>query len=336
MVPPSIASTYGAWLIALFIETMQVLPHRTTLYGIGIVQTVLYFQWSTEDGWTIKVPVTIVFLLETTQIMFFFSATYSRFIQEFGVPLGDLIWTDSVQLLANYLSAFTVQIYFATRIHRLTRAQVMFKNSAIGIYVVVVLALTGIAAGITQVILTYKVHEYAKLEQTKAITTLQTAASVACDIVITLYLCIFLARNKGGMPRCDRENVELTHDERREPWGSDRPHVRVYYDLVFGISWDPLVLPLDCPQYVHEFYASDASISPHPAESLLTQTNRLNMRHHFQRKIISNEQYSVNLEDIPVSTVEFVHPIGTVDSDASSLPAKMSAVSTATLHNQTN
>lgn len=42
------------------------------------------------------------------------------------------------------------------------------------------------------------------------------------------------------------------------------------------------------------------------------------MRHHFQRKIISNEQYSVNLEDIPVSTVEFVHPIGPVRPDVKS------------------
>jgi hypothetical protein len=35
----------------------------------------------------------------------------------------------------------------------------------------------------------------------QAITTLQTAASLACDVVITVYLCVFLHRNKTGIPK---------------------------------------------------------------------------------------------------------------------------------------
>lgn len=48
---PTMASTYGSWLISLFLETI--------LYGIGILQIWLFFQWSHKDGWSIKLPVSL-------------------------------------------------------------------------------------------------------------------------------------------------------------------------------------------------------------------------------------------------------------------------------------
>ncbi|KAJ7907302.1 hypothetical protein B0H13DRAFT_2332470 [Mycena leptocephala] len=197
MSAPSMDSTYGAWLISLFLETI--------LYGIGILQVFLYFQWWPTDTWSIKAPVIIVMFFETTQISFFFRSTFFRFVQRFGIPQGDLIWSDSLQLLANYLTAFAVQMYFASRIYRLTRESVkMYRTSVVGIYVIVLFAVIQISAGITQTIWTYQLRSYAKLEKTKAITTLQTAASLACDIGITVYLCVFLARNKTGTKRTEK------------------------------------------------------------------------------------------------------------------------------------
>ncbi|KAJ7282073.1 hypothetical protein C8J57DRAFT_1299373 [Mycena rebaudengoi] len=108
---------------------------------------------------------------------------------------------DSVQLLANYLSAFIVQIYFASRVYQLTKERIKYQASRGGIYIVLGLALTQLAAGITQTILTYRLRSFLKLDQTKAVTTLQTSASLACDIVITVYLCVFLHRHKTGIPR---------------------------------------------------------------------------------------------------------------------------------------
>ncbi|KAJ7195002.1 hypothetical protein B0H12DRAFT_1245708 [Mycena haematopus] len=43
---PPLESTYGSGLISLFLETI--------LYGIGILQFFLYFQWSPKDKWSIK------------------------------------------------------------------------------------------------------------------------------------------------------------------------------------------------------------------------------------------------------------------------------------------
>ncbi|KAJ7437653.1 hypothetical protein B0H11DRAFT_2361374 [Mycena galericulata] len=66
---------------------------------------------------------------------------------------------------------------------------------AFGIYIAGFLAILQISAGIAQAVLSYGLHSYSKLGQTA------TAGSFACDMVITVYLCYFLARNKNEMSR---------------------------------------------------------------------------------------------------------------------------------------
>lgn len=143
----------------------------------------------------------VVLFLETVQVVFFFRSSYSRFVEMFGELQTNLIWEDSLQLLASYLSAFTVQIFFASRIYQLTKGRGRLSLAAIGIYTILALALVQISAGIAQTILSYKLRSYLKLGETKAITTLQTAASLACDVLITVYLCIFLESQKGELMR---------------------------------------------------------------------------------------------------------------------------------------
>ncbi|KAJ7175670.1 hypothetical protein C8R46DRAFT_1214140 [Mycena filopes] len=102
------------WFMAhlLFLETI--------LYGIGITQGFLYYQWWPKDPGSIKFAVLIVMMLETIQLCFFFRSSYFRFVQS------------------------------------------------------------------------------------QAITTLQTAASVLCDVVITIHLCFYLARSKTGLVTTER------------------------------------------------------------------------------------------------------------------------------------
>ncbi|TFK32667.1 hypothetical protein BDQ12DRAFT_771671 [Crucibulum laeve] len=47
--PSSLDSTYGIWLIALFLETMY-----DVLYGAGLLQAWLYFHWYSKDHWGVK------------------------------------------------------------------------------------------------------------------------------------------------------------------------------------------------------------------------------------------------------------------------------------------
>ncbi|KAJ7645298.1 hypothetical protein B0H17DRAFT_1274512 [Mycena rosella] len=47
----------------------------------------------------------------------------------------------------------------------------------------------------------HELRSFLKLDETKPITTLKAAASLACDVLITAYLCIFLTSQKGEMMR---------------------------------------------------------------------------------------------------------------------------------------
>ncbi|KAJ7672275.1 hypothetical protein DFH06DRAFT_1175788 [Mycena polygramma] len=197
-------ATYGVWLVSLFLETL--------LYGMGLLQTWIYFAGRPTDAASVKWTVLVVLALETIQVIFFFRSSYSRFVEHFGEIQIFLIWADSLQLVAAYLSAFTVQIYFASRILKLTKSRGKFSFSAIGIYTILVLACVQILAGIAQTIRTYELRSFLKLADTKPITTLQAAASLACDLLITTYLCLFLKSQKGEITKTNSMMDMLIYD----------------------------------------------------------------------------------------------------------------------------
>ncbi|KAJ7710939.1 hypothetical protein B0H17DRAFT_1190605 [Mycena rosella] len=204
MQPPALDSTYSAWLISLVVEI--------SLFGMRVLQTWIYFAGRPADRFSIKLTVFIVLALESIQVAFFLWSSYFRFIRHFGEIQTNWIWADSLQLLAAYLSAFVVQIFFANRIHRLTENRARFSLSALGIYVILGLAIIHILAGIAQTIISYELRSFLKPDETKPITTLQIAASLACDLLITAYLCIFLKSQKGEMMRTNSMMDTLIYD----------------------------------------------------------------------------------------------------------------------------
>ncbi|KAJ7799485.1 hypothetical protein B0H14DRAFT_2902887 [Mycena olivaceomarginata] len=282
---PSMDSTYGAWLIALFLETI--------LYGIGTLQTFFYFQW----------------FFETTQILFFFRSTFYRFVQWFGKLQEELIWCQ-LQLLANYITAFAVQLYnsIANRLP-VTRESRVYEGSALGTYIVlltfylqVILALVqvalDVAAGIAQTILSYQIRSYLKLDQTKAITTLQTAASLACDVAITGYLCAFLHKNKQGLPRTQKVLNKLMMNA-------------VNRGMLTAISSaSTMILFLVYPDTFWFF----VSLAPNSKLYMNSMLATLNLRQHMRNQILGNEWNTIDLGQVPysrggqVSAVEFVRP----------------------------
>ncbi|KAJ7315261.1 glycosyl hydrolases family 31-domain-containing protein [Mycena albidolilacea] len=54
------------------------------------------------------------------------------------------------------------------------------------------LAVVGIVAGIIQTIWSYELQSFLKLDDTRAVNTLQSAASLACNLLIATYLCLLL------------------------------------------------------------------------------------------------------------------------------------------------
>ncbi|KAJ6464722.1 hypothetical protein DFH09DRAFT_1346759 [Mycena vulgaris] len=159
---PEVSSTYGPWLISLFLQTI--------LYGTGLLQAWLYFSWY-EDGKSITLAVVFVV-------------------------------SDSFQLVSNYLTAFIVQSFFAARIYYLTPRRSKYSKIAKFVTcVVALLATTQLAAGIAQTILSYKFGSYSKLSGAKIVSIVQVAGSLACDVVITAYICWFFRTDAQGLSR---------------------------------------------------------------------------------------------------------------------------------------
>ncbi|KAF8891935.1 hypothetical protein CPB84DRAFT_1783871 [Gymnopilus junonius] len=183
----SLDSTYGVWFASLFLETI--------LYGCGLLQTWLYFRWYTKDHWTIKAMVTLLVIFETLQVSFLFASTYRCLITNFGnIPnLFVINWMDSAQLLSGYLSALTVQLYFAYCIY------ILDKKNKFPPILITALALTQIGAGIAQTTVTTELGSFLNLESTKHTTTLQSASALCCDVAITVCLLRTLNGRKTGI-----------------------------------------------------------------------------------------------------------------------------------------
>ncbi|KAJ7736073.1 hypothetical protein B0H14DRAFT_3516662 [Mycena olivaceomarginata] len=70
----------------------------------------------------VKATVICLMICETLHIALFFGGTYRDLIDNFGdfAALAFITWYDWTQLLAGYLSAFIVQMYFAYCIYTLS------------------------------------------------------------------------------------------------------------------------------------------------------------------------------------------------------------------------
>ncbi|KAF7372068.1 hypothetical protein MVEN_00065100 [Mycena venus] len=169
--PDQLDSTYGASFIAWFLATL--------LHGIGVEVWPFFFR-RPADKPHVKWTVLLVLALETLQALFFFRSSYSRFIERFGQIQIDLIWADSLQILVGYLTKFTVQVHFLTRLHAFANRPRKSTLFVIGVYIILTLALVQISAGIAQTVVSYRLRGYTRLSETTPITIVQSAASFAC------------------------------------------------------------------------------------------------------------------------------------------------------------
>ncbi|KAJ7347577.1 hypothetical protein DFH08DRAFT_1002557 [Mycena albidolilacea] len=201
-------STMGAWLVSLFLATI--------LYGMGFIQTYLYFHWYTKDHWGVKAVVICLLICETLHITLYFCATYGALIDHFGDfdKLFVITWPDVVQLLAGYLSVFIVQMYFAHGIYAFLHnmqgtnvSVVAFVSETLKVLAnpkykimpifITIFALLQIGAGIAQTVIVAELGSFTLLSQTKRITTLQAASALVCDVLITACLCYTLDSQKS-------------------------------------------------------------------------------------------------------------------------------------------
>ncbi|KAH7868289.1 uncharacterized protein C8R40DRAFT_1074976 [Lentinula edodes] len=186
----TVASTLGIWVISFFLATI--------LYGMGVLQAWLYFHWYPQDGWKLKSLVLTVLILETVQVTTFFAATYNVIIKHFGdwAAVLAITWLHSTQLLAGYLSAFVVQMYFACTIYLLNGPGLQRWVFTIPI---VLSAVVELAMTLGQAIEITFLSSFTQIEKTTWIYSLLSACTFSCDVLIAFAIYVTLTGKRTAI-----------------------------------------------------------------------------------------------------------------------------------------
>ncbi|PPR01338.1 hypothetical protein CVT24_006340 [Panaeolus cyanescens] len=180
---PVLTSTYGVWLVSLFLETI--------LYGCGLLQAWLYFHWYHDDRILIRGMVLLLVVLETLQIVFIFASTYSCLIIHFGdfAYLQEINWADEAQF-PTYISTFIVQIhsYWYADLLRLPYGTDI--PACLSLFVII---------DLVQEVKLVKLNLWSTLSTTSSTYVLQSAATLACDLLITGSLLFRLNSSRTGL-----------------------------------------------------------------------------------------------------------------------------------------
>ncbi|KAJ3753750.1 hypothetical protein F5878DRAFT_725961 [Lentinula raphanica] len=186
----AVASTLGVWITSFFLATI--------LYGMGFLQAWLYFHWYPNDGWKLKTLVVTVVVLETVQVTTFYAATYNVLITHFGNWTNVLAigWLHSAQLLAGYLSAFVVQMYFVCTIWLLNEPGIQRWVFTVPI---VVSAVIELAMTLGQTIAITFISSFTQIGKTTWIYSLLSACTFTCDVLIALTLYLTLMGKKKSI-----------------------------------------------------------------------------------------------------------------------------------------
>ncbi|KAJ7797752.1 hypothetical protein B0H14DRAFT_2618607 [Mycena olivaceomarginata] len=186
-------STMGAWLVSLFLATI--------LYGMGFIQTYLYFHWYTKDHWGVKAVVICLLICETLHITLYFCATYGALIDHFGDfdALFVITWPDVVSNMGSKLQLACFDTAEGSTNCRGMSSTTYFAH---GIYAFLILTSYSFKTifallQIAQTVIVAELGSFTLLNQTKRITTLQAASALVCDVLITACLCYTLNGQKS-------------------------------------------------------------------------------------------------------------------------------------------
>ncbi|KDR82401.1 hypothetical protein GALMADRAFT_821529 [Galerina marginata CBS 339.88] len=192
---------------------------NTILYGVGMLLVGQYFQsHSSHDTASTKSVVAILGFLSTIQVAFLSHQVYIDYVNLFGErsDLDRILFSAPVQLMAIFLVAFVAQMFFASRIWIITKRSLWYTVP------VVILSFLQLGAGVAQVLRVFELGQYSKLHYTAAVSSTQSGATAACDVVITAVLCwvlhdarssvrkSFVGRNFQLWPRGKAFKTEMT------------------------------------------------------------------------------------------------------------------------------
>ncbi|KAJ7162587.1 hypothetical protein C8R43DRAFT_1173224 [Mycena crocata] len=185
----------------LFATTFIGFCVATTLYGISVLQVYLYFRRYTNDRWTLKTMVAILWTFDTLTTVF---VAHSLFVFVFGILNRqidvNIPWSFTAEKFLVTLITFIAQCFYAYTI-----LQVSEKNKIITAFVLI-LAVGSFGLGI---------HTTVHLFQNPALNSISTrdflivsglvqGLAALNDIVITASLSYFLHLRRNSIPASEK------------------------------------------------------------------------------------------------------------------------------------
>jgi len=189
----SLGPTFGAMFITLYVDAI--------LYGVAILLVLQYFYKSFNDPWPIKALVGFLGFLASLHITCFCDMVYQPLITNFGnypaldfVPVGGFI-----QVFSIYSIALISQCFFVTRIWGLTNYKVWLTAP------IIIVSLACFIAGCVDSGLTSHMPRYSSFDSPSVRPFRMTfcLGAAACDISITVVLCVLLHGSRTGFRATD-------------------------------------------------------------------------------------------------------------------------------------
>ncbi|OSD02314.1 hypothetical protein PYCCODRAFT_1435649 [Trametes coccinea BRFM310] len=174
----------------------------TTIYGITVLQTYLYFERYGSDKVYIKLTVAALFLLDTLATLLVAHSLYTEFILRFRNPIENLhlTWSFSLENGIATVIVIIVQCYFAHCLWRFSN-----KNRWL-IGGIVFFALSSFALGIQTTVHIFQnsFGTVLSARETLIIGGLVQGLAAMCDVLITGGLCYYLQKGRSGIKVTDR------------------------------------------------------------------------------------------------------------------------------------
>ncbi|TDL20307.1 hypothetical protein BD410DRAFT_377107 [Rickenella mellea] len=193
--PSSLPLRFDTTLGALLIGALAC----ASLYGITLIQTVIYFQRYPKDTPYLKTMVVVLWALDTFDYYLTSHGIYWYTVTNFANPLAAArpAWSLFIHVAVTSISNFIVRSLFTRRVWKLSNGNILLTVA------IVVISTADLTIGLLITAKAYPVKSLLGLRPLVPLFYANFASGVLADLHVAISLCYFLWKSKTGFRRTD-------------------------------------------------------------------------------------------------------------------------------------
>ncbi|KAH9083779.1 hypothetical protein EDB83DRAFT_2563621 [Lactarius deliciosus] len=188
---PDIRNTFGAAFVGLLVST--------TLFGLTIVQTWMYFwhYWK-KDPKALKFFVAFITVMDTLHTILCAYVVYWYLVLNFGnfESLGSSMWAMNIQVVISIFVGASVQLYYARRVY-------IVSQSIFIPILIAALVVLGSSFGFLFTAKEFILKQFSRFHSLTWIPCVGMTTNALADLLIATAMCWSLYRRKTGYARTD-------------------------------------------------------------------------------------------------------------------------------------